>query len=170
MVTARVVHCSAKTMQSQSGKSDVMLVAIEYGGQWQASLAPRPAVDLIMVVQVAGEDPLEFARRFLAKVLTVITRGSEVVSAALAVAPSFDSRYLEARCAIVRVLLRVLRRGARRQLHLIEPSQAAPDCRAHLLAIAEGLTENAQTDCDIRVGDETFTSANAAVARMSGQS
>jgi hypothetical protein len=157
-------------MLSQSGKSEVMLVAIEYGGQWQTSLAPRPAVDLIMVVQVAGEDPLAFARRFLAKVLTVLTRGSEVVSAALAVAPSFDSRRLEARCAIVRVLLRVFRRGSRCQLHLLEPNEAAPDCRAHLLAIAEGLTENALTDCDIRVGNETVTSANAAVARTGGQS
>jgi hypothetical protein len=158
------------TMQSQSGKSEVMLVAIEYGGRWQANLAPRPTVDLIMVVQLPGEDPLAFARRFLAKVLTVITRGSEVVSAVLAVAPSFDSRDLAARCAIVRVLLRTFRRGSRCQLHLVEPNEAAPECRAHLLAIAEGLTENALTDCDIRVGNEIFTGADAAVARMGGQS
>jgi hypothetical protein len=157
-------------MQSQSGKSEVMLVAIEYGGRWQANLAPRPAVDLMMVIQLPGEDPLAFARRFLAKVLTVITHGSEVVSAVLAVAPSFDSRHLAARCAIVRVLLRIFRRGSRCQLHLLEPNQAAPDCRAHLFALAEGLTENAPTDCDIRVGDETFIAASATVARIGGQS
>ena len=152
----------SKTMLSQHGKSEVMLVAIEYGGQWRANLVPRQGVDLIMVIQVAGEDPLVFARRFLGKVLGVIARGSEVISAVLAVAPTFDVRHLEARCAIARTLLRVFRRGSKCQLHLVEPSKASPDCRAHLLAIAEGLTENEPTDCDIRVGYETFPSASSA--------
>jgi hypothetical protein len=152
----------------QYEKSEVMLVALEYGGQWRADLAPHPEVDLIMVVQVAGEDPLLFARRFLDKVLTVIARGSEVTSAVLGVAPNVGARDLEARCAIARTLLRVLRRGSRRQLHLIEPSQAPADCRAHLLAIAEGLTENSPTDCEIHVGYETFRSASTGVARTDG--
>jgi hypothetical protein len=140
-------------MLSRYGKSEVMLVAIEYGGQWQDNLGPRPGVDLIMVVQVVGEDPLVFARRFLGKLLGVIARGSEVISASMAVAPTFNVRHLEARCAIARTLLRVFRRGANRQLHLVEPSNASPACRAHLLAIAEGLLENAPTDCRISVGN-----------------
>lgn len=140
-----------------------MLVALEWGGQWRANLAPHPGVDLIMVVQVAGEDPLVFARRFLDKVLAVIARGSDVTSAVLAVAQDVDSRHLEARCAIARTLLRVLRRGSRRQLHLIEPSNASADCRAHLLAIAEGLTENSLTDCEIHVGYETFSDVSRVI-------
>jgi hypothetical protein len=155
-------------MLSQYGKSEVMLVALEYGGQWRANLAPHPGVDLIMIVQVAGEDPLAFARRFLDKVLAVIARGSEVISGVLAVAPNVNARNLEARCTIARTLLRVLRRGSGRQLHLIEPSKAPADCRAHLLAIAEGLTENSQTDCEIRVGYKTFRSASTGVARVGG--
>jgi hypothetical protein len=167
-VAARLVHCSLKKMPSQHWKSEVMLVAIEYGGQWRASLAPRQGVDLIMVVQLAGEDPLVFARRFLSKVLTVIARGSDVISAVLAVAPTFDARHLEARCAIPRTLLRAFRRDTKCQLHLIEPSKASPDCRAHLLAIAEGFTENALTDCDIRVGYETLASACTGAPRAGG--
>ena len=155
-------------MLSQHGKSEVMLVALEYGGQWRGNMAPHPGVDLIMVVQVAGEDPLVFARRFLDKVQAVIARDSEVTSAVLAVARNVDARHLEARCAIARTLIRVLRRGSRRQLHLIEPSKAPADCRAHLLAIAEGLTENSLTDCEIHVGYETFRSASTCVARMDG--
>ncbi len=155
-------------MLQQYEKSEVMLVALEYGGQWRSNLAPHPGVDLIMVVQVAGEDPLLFARRFLDKVLAVIARGSEVTAAVLAVAPDVDARHLEARCAIARTLLRVLRRGSRRQLHLIEPSKAPPDCRAHLLAIAEGLTENSLSDCEIRVGYDTFRSASPGLAPVDG--
>lgn len=131
-------------------------------------MAPESEVDLIMVVQVAGEDPLLFARRFLDKVLAVVARGSEVTSAVLAVAPSVDARNLEARCAIARTLLRVLSRGSRRQLHLLEPSKAPADCRAHLLAIAEGLSENSSTDCEIRLGYDTFRSAGAGAARVDG--
>ncbi len=155
-------------MLLQYGKSEVMLVALEYGGQWRENLAPQPGVDLVMVVQVAGEDPLLFARRFLDKVLAVIARGSDVTSAVLAVAPNVDARCLEARCAIARTLLRVLRRGSRRELHLIEPSKPSADCRAHLLAIAEGLTENSLTDCEIHVGYQTFRSASTGAPRVGG--
>ena len=155
-------------MLSQHGKPEVMLVAIEYGGQWQTDLVPRPGVDLVMVVQVAEEDPLLFARRLLDKVLDLVARGSEVTSAVLAVAPSFGARHLEARCTIARTLLRVFRPGSKCQLRLLEPRKASLDCRAHLLAIAEGLTENVLTDCHIRVGYETFVSASAGATRMGG--
>ena len=154
----------------QREKSEVMLVALEYGGQWRPDLAPRSEADLIMVIQVAGEDPLQFARRFLDKVLTLIARGSEVTSAVMAVAPTIDARRLEARCAIARTLLRVFRPGSQGQLCLIEPSKAPADCRAHLLAIAEGLSESSLTDCEIRVGHDTFRSASTGTgaARVNG--
>ncbi len=90
-----------------------MLVAIEYGGQWRMNLAPSPGVDLVMVVQVVDEDPLVFARRFLAKVLGLVAQGSDVIFAVLAVAPTFDVRQLKARCAIARTLLRVFRPARR---------------------------------------------------------
>jgi len=143
-------------MRSITCKSKVMFVAVEYGGQWPVELRPDQDTDLIMVVQVAGEEPLIFARRFLRKVVSVVARGTDVVSAALAVAPTFDVRCLEARCAIARTALRALRRGS--ELYLIEPSNARADCRPHLIAIAEGLAENAEADCQIRVGRAPFHS------------
>ena len=155
-------------MLSQYEKSEVVLVALEYGGRWRAEFAPSADVDLIMVIQVAGEDPLTFARRFIDKVSSVVARGLEVTSAVLAVAPDVDARHLEARCAVARTLLRILRRGPRPQLHLLEPDAAPPDCRAHLLAIAEGLTENSLTDCEIRVGYETFRRVNVGSVRADG--
>ena len=142
-----------------------MFVAIEYGGEWRANLRPQAGVDLIMVVQVVGEDPLVFARRFLGKVLSVLARGADVISAVLAVAPVFDVRHLEARCAIVRTLLRVFPRGSKSELHLVEPSNAAEDCRPHLLAIAEGLTEGARSGGRIRVGYESFESTGTLPVR-----
>jgi hypothetical protein len=133
-----------------------MFVAVEYGGEWPLEVHPDHDTDLIMVVQVAGEEPLIFARRFLRKVVSVVARGTDVVSAALAVAPTFDVCRLEARCAIARAALRALRRGS--ELYLIEPSNARADCRPHLLAIAEGLAENTNPDRQIRVGRAPFHS------------
>jgi hypothetical protein len=141
-------------MQIQRANFKVMLVAIECGGQWRMSLAPSPGVDLIMVVQLVDEDPLVFARRFLGKVLAIVAQGSDVILAVLAVAPTFDVRHLEARCAIARTLLRVFRPGSKSELQFVEPRNASPDCRPHLLAIAEGLSENAPTGCQISVGYE----------------
>jgi hypothetical protein len=106
---------------------------------------------------------LVFARRFVRKVVTVVARGADVVSAVLAVAPTFDVRRLEARCAIARSALRALRRGS--ELSLVEPSNSTPDCRPHLLAIAEGLTENTGTDCRIRVTRASFCSEDGWAAR-----
>jgi hypothetical protein len=155
-------------MHAQSENSKVMLVAIEYGGEWRVNVRPSAGVDLIMVVQLAGEDPLLFARRFLAKVLSVTARGADVASAVLAVAPIFDVRHLEARCTIARTLLRVFRSDSKSELHLVEPCNASLDCRPHLLAMAEGLTEGAQTDCKIRLGHETISRAGTVSARTGG--
>jgi hypothetical protein len=143
-------------MLSRCERTEVVLVALEYGGQWRSSLANYEGVDLIMIVQVADEDPLAFARRLLEKMLAVVARGSEVIAAVLAVAPTIDTRRLAARSAIARTLLRVLRRGSRRRLQLVEPDNASADCRAHLVAIAEGLAEDSQSDCEISVGPEIF--------------
>ena len=144
-------------------QSKVVFVAIEYGGEWRVEMRPDEDTDLIMVVQVAGEDPLVFARRFLRKVVSVVARGADVGSAVLAVAPTFDVRRLEARCAIARSALRAFSRGS--ELHLIEPSNSTPDCRPHLLAIAEGLAENAGTDCRIHVSRASLYSESAWAAR-----
>ena len=132
----------------------VMLVALEYGGQWPALLRPGAGVDLVLVVQVESEDPLLFARRFLRKVSAIVSEGVEVASAVVAVAPASDPRHLEARCAVARTILRAFRHGSKCELYLVEPSNAKPDCLAHLLALAEGLTDNAASDCRIRVGYE----------------
>jgi hypothetical protein len=163
--TAQLVHYRLTMMQGLSGESKVMFVAVEYGGQWRTNLRSSAGVDLVMVVQLVGEDPLVFARRFLGKVLRVVARGADVSSAVLAVAPIFDLRHLEARCTIARTILRAFRRGSKSELYLVEPSGASPDCRPHLLAIAEGLAENAATDCHIRVGYESFSSAGSRVAQ-----
>ena len=138
-----------------------MLVAVEFGGEWRATMRPDSGVDLVMVTQVDGEDPLLFARRFLRKVITIVAQGADVVSAVLVVAATFDLRHLEARCAIARTVLRSFRRETRRELYLVEPRNAKPDCLAHLLAIAEGLTDNASSDCRIRVGYATLSQDEA---------
>jgi hypothetical protein len=143
-------------IQAISNQSKVMLIAVEFGGEWRFSTRPAPGVDLVMVVQVVDEEPLAFARRLLQKVLTILGCGASVVSAALAVAPAFDVRHLEARCVIARTLLRAFRCGEKSQLHLVEPRDAAPDCRSQLAAIAEGLLEGSTTDSEIRVGSEFF--------------
>jgi hypothetical protein len=147
--------------QSLVTEAKVMLVAVEYGGEWRVGLRPSADADLVMVVQVDGEDPLLFARRFLRKVIALVAEGADVVSAVLAVAPNFDLRQLEARCAIARTILRAFRHGSKSELYLVEPSNAKPDCLAHLLAIAEGLTDNAATDCRIRVGYDTIDKSSA---------
>lgn len=152
-------------MQALASQPQVMFVAVEYGGQWRVGLRPVAGVDLMLIVQLAGEDPLAFARRVLGKVVNAVARGSDVTSAVLAIAPIFDVRRLEARCAIARTLLRAFRRGSNSELYLVEPEHATPDCRPHLLAIAEGLTENAASDCRIRVGYESFGSAGVRAMR-----
>ena len=148
-----------------SNQSKVMVVAIEYGGQWCSSVRPEDGVDLVMVVQLVGEDPLEFARRFMQKLVGLVERGAEIVSAALAVASAFDVRHLEARCLIARTLLRTFR-GAKGLLHLVAPRDATADCRSHLTAIAEGLLENAATGSQIRVGYELYRASHPPSARV----
>jgi hypothetical protein len=155
----------AKLMSSISNQSKVMVVAVEYGGQWRFNLRPEPGVDLIMVVQLVGEEPLVFARRFLRKVVYLVDRGADVVSAGLAVASVFDVRHLEARCVIARTLLRTFRTGAKSQLHLVEPSDSTSDCRSHLTAIAEGLLESAAVGSQIRVGYELYGTSDATTVR-----
>jgi len=151
-------------MQTTAKQSKIMFVAIEYGGQWPSNLQPDEGADLVMVMQVADEDPLVFARRLLTKIVNVLARGVDVVSAVLAVAPIFDLRHLESRCSIGRTLLRAFRQGSKCQLYLIEPNEATPGCRQQLLALAEGLLEDAATDSQIRVGSTHRTRITAARA------
>ena len=129
-----------------------MLVAVEYGGRWPAGLRPRADVDLVMVVQVEGEEPLLFAKRFLRKVSAIVAQGADVVFGVMAVAATLGLRDLEARCAIATTILRTFRHGSKSALYLVEPRNANPECQAHLMAIAEGLMDNAATDCIIQVG------------------
>lgn len=146
-------------------QSKVMLVAVEYGGQWPVGLRPRANIDLVMLVQVEGEEPLLFARRFLRKVSAIASQGAEVVLGVMAVAATLGLRDLEARCAVARTILRTFRHGARSALYLVEPNQANADCKAHLVAIAEGLTDNAATDCIIQVGYDALHDGTATRAR-----
>jgi len=145
-----------------SNKSRAMVVAVEYGAGWRCNLRPQAGVDLVLVVQVVGEEPLVFARRFLNRIVRLLDNGADVVSAALAVSSTFDLRHLEARCVIVRTILRTFRSGAKSQLLLVEPIDATPDCRRHLAAIVEGLLEGAATDsrigiaCDLGDGPNTM--------------
>jgi len=149
-------------------QSKVMLVAVEYGGQWPAGLRPRGDVDLVMVVQVEGEAPLLFAKRFLRKVSAIVAQGGDVVLGVMAVAATLGLRDLEARCAVARTILRTFRIGRKSALYLVEPNQANSDCKAHLVAIANGLTDNAATDCIIQVGFDTIHDGAATMARTSG--
>ncbi|HEY3252558.1 MAG TPA: hypothetical protein VGJ91_01370 [Polyangiaceae bacterium] len=144
-------------MEITCEQSKVMFVALECGGQWPVNLRANAGTDLIVVAQGVGEDLLAFARRFLGKVLSLVARGAEVTSSVLAVAPVFDLRHLEARCAIARALLRAFRLGSHSALYLVEPEKAAIDCRPHLLALAEGLAENAATDYRVHVGYDSFS-------------
>ena len=137
----------------------VMFVAIESGAQWPSSLRPQEGLDLIVVAQVFDEDLPAFTQRSLTKLGSVVDRGSPLTSAALLVAPTFDRRYLEARCVIARALAQAFRRGARSTLYLVEPRLAGVDCRPHLAALAEGLAENAATDYRIQVGPDAFAGA-----------
>jgi hypothetical protein len=152
-------------MSGSSKPSKVMVVAVEYGGQWCSSGRPEEGVDLVMVVQRVGEEPLEFARRFMQTLVDLVERGAEIVSAALAVASAFEVRHLEARCLIARTLLRTLR-GASGSLHLVAPRDATADCRSHLTAIADGLLEGAPTGSQIRVSYELYRSSSATTARV----
>lgn len=152
-------------MSESSKQSKVMVVAVEYGGQWCTSGRPEEGVDLVMVVQLVGEEPLEFARRFMETLVGLVERGAEIVSAALAVGSAFDVRHLEARCLIARTLLRTLR-GAKDPLHLVAPRDATADCRSHLTALVEGLLENAGTGSQIRVSYELYRSSSATTARV----
>jgi len=127
-----------------------MFVALEHGAEWHSRLHPEAGVDVVVVVQLAGEDPLLFARRFLTKVVATVGQGADIVAAVLAIAPIFDVRRLQARCAIARAGLRSFR---------------GPECRLHLRAIAEGLTEGAATDSQIRVGYESFSRAGTTIQR-----
>ncbi|HEY0468507.1 MAG TPA: hypothetical protein VGC79_30140 [Polyangiaceae bacterium] len=133
-------------------ETKVMFVAVEYGGQWPANLRPSAGIDLIAVAQVVGEDLLAFARRFLDKVCRFVTRGAQVMSGVLLVAPNLDLRHLEARCVIARSLLNTFRCGSQSALYLVAPCSGGVDCRPQLLALAEGLAENAATDYRIQVG------------------
>ncbi|HTA94197.1 MAG TPA: hypothetical protein VK745_31675 [Polyangiaceae bacterium] len=153
-------------MSAISDQSKVMVVAIEYGGQWCPSVRPEVGIDLVMVVQLVGEEPLVFAGRFMRKVVNLVDRGAEIVSAALAVASVFDVRHLEARCLIARTVLRTFRSGAKGLLHLVEPRDATPDSRSHLTAIAEGLLEGAAVGSQIRVGHEVYRAPGATTARI----
>ena len=152
-------------MSSTFNQSKVMVVAVEYGGQWHLNLRPEAGVDLVMVVQLAGEDPLVFTRRFLRKVVHVVDRGADVVAAALAVASIFDVRHLESRCVIARTLLRTFRNGAESELYLVEPRDSTPDCHSQLTAIAEGLLESTETSSRIRVGYELYGASDATAVR-----
>jgi hypothetical protein len=152
-------------MTKPSQESKVMFVALEYGAEWHSLLHPEAGIDFVVVVQLAGEDPLLFARRFLTKVVATVGHGADIVAAVLAIAPIFDARRLRARCAIARAVLCSFRAGSNGKLYLTEPRQAGPECGLHLRAIAEGLTEGAATDSQIRVGYESFSRAGTTVQR-----
>ncbi len=143
-----------------------MFVAVEYGGQWPLSLHAEAGVDLVVVAQLADEDPQACARRLLTKIVSLIGRGADIVSAVFAVAPLFGIRQLESRCTIARALLRALRPGSNGELCLIEPKNATRDCRAHLLAIAEGVMEHAATDPLIRLGYDSHRTRAIAIRRF----
>ena len=146
-------------------ESKVMFVALECGAEWHPRLLPEAGVDCVVVVQLVGEDPLLFARRFLTKVVVTVGHGADIVAAILAIAPIFDVGRLQARCVIARAVLRSFRADSNGKLYLIEPRQAGPECRLHLRAIAEGLTEGAATDSQIRVGHESFGCAGMPTQR-----
>ncbi|MEI9939575.1 MAG: hypothetical protein WDO69_20345 [Pseudomonadota bacterium] len=139
-------------MPKVASQSRVMMVAVEYGAVWRFDLRPEAGVDLVMLVQLVGEEPVLFARRFLRKLVTLVEDGADIVSAALAVTAVIDVRHLEARCVIARTLLRAFRVGAKSLLYLVEPIGATDECRSHLTAIADGLLESLRTDSRIRVG------------------
>lgn len=140
-------------------ESKVRFVALEYGAEWHSTLIPEAGVDFVVVVQVVGEDPLLFARRFLTKLVATVGQGAEVVAAVLAIAPIFDVRRLRARCAIARAALRSFRAGSNGKLYLTEPREAGLECHLHLRAMAEGLAEDAATDSRIKLGYESFRRA-----------
>jgi|GEM_PF-2631489 len=144
-------------------QSKVMLVAVEYGGQWPVDLRPHADVDLVMVVQVEAEESLVFASRVLRKASSIVAQGGDVVLGVMAVAATLGLRHLEARCAIASTILRTFRYGSKSALYLVEPSNSNPDCRAHLVAIAEGLMDNAATDCIIQVGYDALHDGTAAM-------
>ena len=146
-------------------QSQVMLVAVEYGGRWPVGLRPRADVDLVIVVQVEGEEPRLFARRFLRKVTAIVAQGADVVFGMMAVAAAVGLLHLEARCAIASSILRAFRHGSKSALYLVEPNDANPDCKAYLVAIAQGLTDNVATDCIIQVGYEAIHDGAATIAR-----
>jgi hypothetical protein len=152
-------------MSRSSNQSKVMVVAVEYGGQWCSNVRPEEGIDLVMVVQLVGEEPLEFARRTMQKLVNLLEGGAELVSAAFVVASAVDTRHLEARCLIARTLMRTLR-SANSPLHLVAPRDATADCRSHLTAIAEGLLENAAPGSQIRISDDRRCSSTAATARL----
>ena len=140
--TARVVHRRVDvntlygdgrtTKLASSSASQVMVVAVELGGQWRFQLRPEVGVDLVLVAQLSGEDHSVFARRLLKKVVGLVEKGAEVVSAALVVSAAFDICRLEARCMIARAVLRAFRVDAKRELHLVEPIDSTTDCHSHL--------------------------------------
>lgn len=142
-----------------------MLVVVEYGGRWPVGLRPRADVDLVMVVQVEGEEPLLFARRFLRKTISLVAQGADVVLGVMVVGATFGLPHLQERCTIARSILRTFRRGAKSALYLLGPSDANADCKAHLAAFAEGLTDSAATDCIIRVGYDPGHDGHATMAR-----
>ena len=152
-------------MKVAVGQAKVMFIALEYGGHWRVNLRPDADTDLVMVIQTVGEDPLIFARRLVGKVVSALGRGFEVVSAVLSVSPTLSAHHLEARCAIAKTLLRAFRGGSSCELYLVEPSNSTLDCRQHLIALAEGLAENAAIDCRIRVGYESFRASSVGTLR-----
>jgi hypothetical protein len=149
-------------MSAISTQSRTIVVAVESGAEWRFNLRPD-GVDLVMIAQVSSEAPLAFARRFLGRLVKLIDDGADVVSAALAVSSAFDLRRLEARCVMVRAILRTLRSDANSQLLLVEPTDATPDCRRHLTAIAEGLLEGAAIDSQIRISYVSGSGSSTAI-------
>jgi hypothetical protein len=150
---------------SSREESKVTFVALEYGAEWHPRLHPEAGLDFMVVVQGADEDPLLFARRFLTKVVATIGQGADIVAAVLAIAPIFDVRRLQARCAIARSVLRSFRTGSNAKLYLTEPRKAGAECRLHLRALADGLLEGAATDSQISVGYESFDRAVTTIPR-----
>jgi hypothetical protein len=93
------------------------------------------------VVQQSNEAPGDFARRvrdYLRQMPEHRTRNAG--EALLFLGPGFDAAVIEARC---QVALAVLRRFAHTPVSvvLICDERASADARAHVMALAEGLTE-----------------------------
>jgi hypothetical protein len=123
----------------------------------------------VIVVQQADESASTFARRFIRKVTSAVTGGMTMASALLVIAPAFDAARLEARCTIARTLIRSFDADLEHELVLMSTSDAASECRPHLLALAEILREGAKASWSIRVRCDLLPPEKLPFPRLTSQ-